>query len=124
VTALAWRRPLVAVAAGGVLGALARWGAGVATGGGPWVTLAINAVGCFAIGLVAVRVPAGSLPRLFWATGVLGGFTTFSAYAVDAVGLVRAGRGGAAAAYVAGTVVAALIAVRLGAWAATARRGV
>jgi CrcB protein len=117
------RAAVGAVAAGGVLGALSRWGVSVTTGGGPWVILGVNALGCFAIGAVAVWTRPGSLLRLFWATGVLGGFTTFSAYAVDAVQLARDGRLGTAAAYVAGTIVAALIAVRAGGAIATRTRG-
>lgn len=106
------------VAAGGSLGAAARYGVGLAwphpAGGFPWATLLINIVGCAAIGVLAGLAPRHRLARPFLGTGVLGGFTTFSTYAVDARTLLDAGRPAAAAAYVAGTLVAALAAVWLG----------
>ena len=85
--------------------------------GFPWGTLAVNAVGSFAMGALAgwlaLKAGAGwSQPvRLFLATGILGGFTTFSAFSLDAVLLWERGQGGAAAAYVAGSVVLSLIAL-------------
>lgn len=109
---------LAVVAAGGALGAAARYGAGLAwphhPGGFPWATLVVNVVGCVAIGVLAGLAPRHRLARPFLGTGVLGGFTTFSTYAVDARTLVDAGRPVAAATYVAGTLVAALAAVWLG----------
>lgn len=112
----------VAVAVGGVLGALARYGLGVAwpTGAGafPWTTFAVNVSGCFLIGLLLVRlVEAGTvhpLWRPFLGTGVLGGYTTFSTFAVDARSLVASGHAATAVGYVVATVVAALAAVQLG----------
>ena len=85
-----------AVAAGGVIGALARHGAGVAlptaAGAFPLTTFAVNVVGCALMGaLVAAlaRTPgAHPLLRPFLGTGVLGGFTTFSAFAVETVELL------------------------------------
>src|SRR3954463_13718444 len=85
--------PYLAAAAGGVLGALARWGIGAAlphdAGSWPWATLLVNVTGCALIGvLLAVllaRFPAHPWLRPFLATGVLGGYTTFSTFAVDAV---------------------------------------
>ncbi|BCB80629.1 hypothetical protein GCM10022251_02260 [Phytohabitans flavus] len=109
---------LAVVAAGGSLGAAARYGIGVAwpheTGGFPWATLVINVVGCLAIGVLARLAPEHRLALPFLGTGVLSGFTTFSTYAVDTWTLADAGRPLAAAAYVAGTLVAALAAVWLG----------
>ena len=112
----------VAVAVGGVLGALARYGLGVAwpTAGGafPWTTFAVNVSGCFLIGVLLVRlVEAGAvhpLWRPFLGTGVLGGYTTFSTFAVDARALVADGHATTAVAYVAATVVVALAAVQVG----------
>jgi CrcB protein len=107
-----------AVAAGGALGSAARYGLAHAwpapPHGFPWATFVINVTGCLAIGLLygVDRRPA---VRAFGGTGVLGGFTTFSTYAVESDGLWRADRPWLAVAYVAGTVAAALCAAWLGA---------
>ncbi|MFF4652988.1 fluoride efflux transporter FluC [Streptomyces sp. NPDC001380] len=117
--------PVVAVvAAGGVLGAWARYGAtllwATAPGALPWTVLAVNAAGCAAIGVFMVLLTeawsAHRLLRPFFGTGVLGGFTTFSTYAVDAQRLLASGRAATAAAYLAATAAAALLSV----WAASA----
>jgi CrcB protein len=109
------------IAAGGVLGALARAGVQAAVPhpptGFPWATFGVNVTGCLLIGvLMAVLTarPAGPLARPFLGVGVLGGFTTFSAYAVDAQRLVTAGAAGTALAYLALTVLGALVAVTIG----------
>jgi CrcB protein len=110
------------VAAGGALGALARWVVAEALphAGGhfPWATLLTNVLGCFLIGVVMVvvieRLPDQRLLRPFLGTGILGGFTTFSTYAVDTRGLVASDRPALAAAYLVGTLVAGLLAVVLG----------
>lgn len=99
---------LVWVAAGGALGSVARHlvNTGIArlvSANFPWGILLVNAVGCFAMGLVAAGLLRFSLPdtvRLFLATGFLGGFTTFSAFALDTMKLVQAGQPGLAAIYV------------------------
>lgn len=94
---------MLLVAAGGVLGALARAGVGVLLPHEPgtwaWSTLVVNALGAALLCalLTAVR---DERTRLLLGTGVLGAFTTFSAFAVDAVLLADAGRLAAAAAYV------------------------
>ncbi|WAU81535.1 fluoride efflux transporter CrcB [Streptomyces sp. Qhu-G9] len=119
-----WRGqgPAVAVvAAGGAIGASARYGASLLwpwrTDGFPWTTLWVNVVGCFVIGVFMVVVTevwaAHPLVRPFFGTGVLGGFTTFSTYAVDIQKLVGAGHPRTALAYLAGTLLAALAAVWL-----------
>jgi CrcB protein len=126
------RRPaavLGAVAAGGVLGAEARAGiaAGlpVPTGGCPVATLLINATGCLLIGVLMVLVAEAGrghpLARPFLGVGVLGGFTTFSGYAVDAQRLLAGGHPATAAAALVATPALALLAV---AGAATATRAV
>ncbi len=79
------------VAVGGAVGASARYGVSLLTlawlgAGFPWATLAVNVLGSFAIGMLAGQGIAGNA-RLFWVTGVLGGFTTFSAFSLEAVGL-------------------------------------
>lgn len=111
---------LLAISAGGVLGALARYGIGVAwphePRGFPWATWTINVTGCLLIGvlmvLIARRLPDQQLIRPFWGVGVLGGYTTFSTASVDVLRTAP----GAALAYLGMTLIGALLAV----WAGTA----
>jgi fluoride exporter len=113
---------LTAVAVGGALGASARFEAALlwptAAAGFPWTTLGVNAVGCLIIGVFLVAITEVWTPhpllRPFFGTGVLGGFTTFSTYCIDTERLVRHDRPGMALAYLAGTVVVALGAVKIG----------
>jgi CrcB protein len=104
---------------GGGLGSLARYGVSLATAqtglaGFPYATLAVNVVGGFAMGLLVGVLAARAGPmaapelRLFLATGFLGGFTTFSAFSLEAVELWQRGQGGLAALYVGLSVVLAL----------------
>ncbi|MDO0929070.1 CrcB family protein [Streptomyces sp. TG1A-8] len=120
----AWRGqvPVVAVvAAGGALGATARYALSLAwptePGGFPWATFCTNVTGCAVIGVFMVLITdvwaAHRLVRPFFGTGVLGGFTTFSTYAVDVRELVGAGHPGTGQAYLAATLLAALAAVWL-----------
>jgi CrcB protein len=110
-------RLAVAVAAGGALGSAARYGVAQAwptpAHGFPWATFVTNVVGCLAIGLL-LGVRRTRTVRAFVATGLLGGFTTFSTFAVEGDGLWRADRPWLAVGYVAATVVAALGAAWLG----------
>lgn len=121
---ISWRLT-VAVAAGGALGSAARYVLAEAwpsaPHGFPWATFITNVTGCLAIGLLlgVGRPPA---VRAFLSTGVLGGFTTFSTYAVQSDELWRADLPWPALAYLAGTLVAALAAVRLGTLAVRRRR--
>ncbi|WP_181140220.1 CrcB family protein [Streptomyces sp. Ru62] len=121
--------PVIAVvAAGGALGAMARYGASLlwptAPGTFPWTTLVVNAAGCAVIGAFMVVITdvwaAHRLVRPFFGTGVLGGFTTFSTYSVDIHQLVQGGHARTGLAYLAATLFAALAAVWL---AAAATRG-
>ena len=84
------------VALGGALGAMARYGIGLllphAPGTFPLGTLLINVLGGFLIGVLIDAVAARPLLRPFAVTGILGGFTTFSTYAVDAEQLLATGR--------------------------------
>jgi CrcB protein len=99
---------------GGGLGALLRYLAAL-TIGGPLATLAVNVVGSFAIGLLAATLPLDPHPaRLLLMTGLLGGFTTFSAFSLDAVALAQRGHLGHAFAYVALTVTLSLAAAAVG----------
>jgi CrcB protein len=112
----------VAVAVGGALGALGRYGIGLLlphpSGAFPWATFLINVLGGLLIGMLIVVVTergrAHPLARPFFVTGILGGFTTFSTYAVDAQQLIAVGRVGVAGAYLAGTLVAAVGATWVG----------
>lgn len=119
-----WSLVAVAVgsAAGGLLRHLLTEGMLRLTGPGfPWGTLVVNVSGSFTIGvcstLIAMGWPAawGPAGRLGIVTGVLGGFTTFSAFAVQTTGLVGAQRTSQAIAYVAASVGLGLAACWLGA---------
>ncbi|MGW1161703.1 fluoride efflux transporter CrcB [Streptomyces sp. NPDC002513] len=114
--------PVVAVVAlGGALGATARYAASLLwparTGGFPWTTFGVNLVGCAVIGVFMVVITevwaAHRLVRPFFGTGVLGGFTTFSTYAVEIQKLVDAGEPRTALAYLVATLAGALAAVWL-----------
>jgi CrcB protein len=114
-------RILAVISLGGVIGSLGRYGLGLAfptPNGFPWTTFAINVSGCLLIGILMVyvtrRCAEKPLIRPFLGVGVLGGFTTFSTYEVDAVRLINAHAAGTALAYLAGTLVAAILAVYLG----------
>ncbi|MCX0244744.1 fluoride efflux transporter CrcB [Streptomyces drozdowiczii] len=112
------------VALGGATGACARYGAGLlwptAAGGFPWTTLVVNVTGCAVIGVFMVVISevwaAHRLVRPFFGTGLLGGFTTFSTYAVDIEQLVSKGRAGTGLVYLGVTLLAALAAVWSAVW--------
>ena len=130
------RGVLPVIAVGGALGASARHAVELAwpsvAGTFPWATFATNVTGCLLIGVLMVWVVeaggAHPLVRPFLGVGVLGGYTTFSTYAVQTQSLLRGGHVVTAAAYLLGTVVAALLGVALGVAAGRAtlrlRRGV
>jgi fluoride exporter len=86
----------------------------------PWGTLAVNIIGSFALGLIAawlafkIEAPWSQHARLFLMTGILGGFTTFSAFSLDAVLLWERGATLLALAYVAGSVVLSVGGLLLG----------
>lgn len=87
--------------------------------GFPWGTLAVNALGGLAAGALAGWIVARSAggadsTALFLMTGLLGGFTTFSAFSLDAVLLWQRGEGGAAIAYVTASVLLAIGGVAAG----------
>lgn len=118
---------LFAIAMGGALGATLRYltvlgTARVLGAGFPYGTMTVNVLGSLLMGALAAWVLArgtGPVPA-FAMTGVLGGFTTFSAFSLDAVLLVEAGRVGAALAYVALSVALSVGALFLGLLAARA----
>jgi CrcB protein len=110
---------IAAVSVGGGLGASARYGAALlwptAAGTFPLTTFLVNVVGCGIIGVFMVIITdvwaAHRLVRPFFGTGVLGGFTTFSTYAVDIQRLIDQDRATTALAYLAATMLAALTTV-------------
>lgn len=121
------------VMTGGALGTVARYGLGLvlpAPPGWPLATLAINLVGAFVLGALLEgltrRGPdTGCLRflRLLLGTGFLGAFTTYSAFAVDAVMLFEAGRPTAALVYVSLSLFGGIVAALAGIWAAARLHG-
>lgn len=116
-------RVLAWIALGGVLGSLARsvlsylWNPDP-VGSFPTGTLVINVLGCLVIGMVVPVLaahPREEHLRPFIVTGVLGGFTTFSAFALETGVMLDEGKVGLAIAYIAMTMLLGLLAVPLGA---------
>lgn len=111
---------LAAIAAGGALGSLARYGVEsafpTATGGFPWATFGVNVTGCLLIGVLMVLVGRARqrLARPFLGVGVLGGYTTFSFHVLEAHHLIDEQAVGTALVYLTATAVAALLAVYAG----------
>ena len=109
------------VGVGGAVGAILRWWVGVLMShllaSAFLGTLAVNLVGSFMIGLLLIwfqaRLPIGDVLRTGILVGLLGGFTTYSAFSMETVNMMMAGFYGRASAYVAGTVVLCL----MGTWA-------
>ncbi|MBX3584303.1 MAG: fluoride efflux transporter CrcB [Rhizobiaceae bacterium] len=118
---------LLLVALGGAIGASLRHMVNLAAlrllgPNFPWGTMAINIAGSFAMGifieLLARRFNASNELRLFVATGILGGFTTFSAFSLDFATLLERGPSVPAVAYVLASVVGSLVAILAGLWLA------
>jgi len=114
-------RTILWVAAGGACGAVLRFVVQTATSGWssfPWGTFLVNASGSLAIGLLVgsfAGVPWFEGPgRAFLVAGLLGGFTTFSAFSAETVLLVEDGHAGTAAGYVAASVAVCLVAAFAG----------
>ena len=112
---------LAVVAFGGALGALGRHGIErvlpIAAGGFPLATFTANLLGCLVIGAAAgwvLRPGVHRLLRPFVATGVLGGFTTFSTYTVQVLTAALHSRVDVAAGYLLATLFGALLAVEIG----------
>ena len=110
----------LSVALGGAIGASARFAVNLAAArlfgmGFPVGTLCVNVLGSFAMGVLAVLLLDRASPLApFLLTGVLGGFTTFSAFSLDAAKLWEAGQSVSAAGYVLGSVIIALAALVAG----------
>jgi CrcB protein len=120
---LSFMRLLLLAAAGGAIGSGARHLVNIAGGRllpptFPWPTLAINIVGSMAMGVVmtllAQRVGSTAELRTFFATGILGGFTTFSAFSLETVQLYERGSHVEAGLYVVASVVLAIAGLVLG----------
>lgn len=110
--------PYLLVAIGGAIGSVARYGTGVVVGriwssSFPLATLLINIVGSIVMGLfigyLVRTIPAWQADgRLFFAVGVLGGFTTFSSFSLDAISMIERGEIAQALFYVLASVLVAI----------------
>lgn len=113
---------LLGIAAGGAAGSLGRYAVGLGlphpAGSFPWSTLVVNLTGALAMGLLVAyllgRPGSHRLARPVVGVGVLGGWTTFSAFAIDVVTLLETGHGGEAAAYMLASFLGGVLAVTLG----------
>jgi CrcB protein len=114
---------VVAIALGGALGAVGRYALSSQIThwigpGFPWGILLVNLVGCFVMGVIA-ELGALSLNlspemRAFLTTGILGGFTTFSAFALDSAVMIERGDWGATVLYVSASVLGSILALFAG----------
>lgn len=110
------------VGLGGFIGSAARYAVSVGLGAAtadrfPWATFVANCLGCLLIGLVAgasARAPVSEPVRLFLVTGILGGFTTFSAFGLESLILLRRGETAFALLYIVGSVAVGIAAVWIG----------
>ena len=126
-----WDVALV-VAAGGAIGGGARWLLNEAmphpADGFPWPTFVENVTGCLVLGALMVFLldvwPPHRYARPFLGIGVLGGFTTFSAYTAETAALLRTGHAPVALTYLFGTVILGLLATWVGIAAARRAAGV
>ena len=109
---------------GGAIGAGARHLVGLGSlrwigPGFPWATLTVNLIGSLFMGLLAgwlVRGGGSEATRLFLAVGILGGFTTFSAFSLETFSMLQRGEFGFAAAYVAASVIGGVFLLFAGLW--------
>lgn len=119
-------RDALLVAFGGAIGSVLRWAVSAAVARltrqaavFPWATLGVNLAGSLAIGFVLgltlERQPLPAATRLFIVTGVLGGFTTFSAFSAETLALLRSGSAWPAAGYVSASVIGGVLAALTGA---------
>jgi fluoride exporter len=114
--------PLFPVMAGGAVGAALRYMVGTALNlrageGWPWGTFSVNIVGGFAMGILAalmLRGSASDMLRLFIGVGLLGGFTTFSAFSLEGYQMVQRGQFGLLSAYVLASVLGSIAALAAG----------
>ena len=111
----------ISVAAGGAIGAAARYGVSAFIGVGakfPWPTLCVNVAGCFLAGVIGtwflMRAPVSVNVQLLITTGILGGFTTFSAFSLETLRLAESGQWPMAGLNIALNLVGSLLAVYCG----------
>jgi len=104
---------LFQVALGGAIGSVLRF-LTVAAVGTPIATLIVNALGSFVMGVLFVALATRMTVAPFLMAGILGGFTTFSAFSLDAYKLFESGLMGQALAYVAGSVGLSILALVIG----------
>jgi len=115
-------RILIAIGSGSFIGAVSRYLLSQLihtklTREFPWGTLIVNIVGCFLIGLIFGLSDRANLSqewRLFLATGLLGGFTTYSAFSYETMSMLREGQFWYASAYIFASIVVGLIATFIG----------
>ena len=116
---------LIAIAAGGAIGAVARYLLAISVqmrwpGPFPAGTFVVNVTGCLLIGILAgtleTRAAFSPSVRLFIAPGILGGFTTFSTFGLETVAAITQGQMGIALANIGLSVLAGLAAVAAGIW--------
>lgn len=120
--------PVILVMSGGAIGAGLRYGLSralpMSDGGWPWPTFAANVLGGLAMGVLAAWILRGDNSaeplRLFVGVGVLGGFTTFSAFSLEMARMIERGQTGLAAGYALASVLLALGALFAGMTAAKA----
>jgi fluoride exporter len=111
---------LFSVMAGGAIGAALRFLVGTALparAGWPWGTVTVNLAGGFAMGLLAACVMRGQVSepaRLFVGVGILGGFTTFSAFSLESFQMIERGDWGMAAGYALASVIGSIAALAAG----------
>lgn len=114
---------VLVIGAGGFIGAISRYGIGSLlheqSRHFPWATLFVNIVGCFLIGVVMPRWDNDHVLGFFLATGILGGFTTFSSFGHETHTLMERGRFDLATGYAAASIILGLAAVWLGRFLST-----
>jgi len=116
---------LISVAAGGAIGASARYSVAVffaPSSRFPWPTLSVNVIGCFLAGVIGtwllMRSPDSLNAQLFLITGILGGFTTFSAFSLETLRLAESGQWSLAGVNMVVNLVGSILAVCCGWWIA------
>jgi len=116
---------LLAIALGGAIGSLARYGVASAVQsaawpGFPWGIFVVNVSGGFLMGVIvelgALKLTLSPELRAFLTVGILGGYTTFSTFSLDSVLLIQRGAYGSAAAYMAGSAILSVAALYAGLW--------
>jgi CrcB protein len=121
---------VLAIFAGGAIGALARAGLAQAlpdpTGQWPWATFIVNLAGALLLGWMTARLAEDVAPTRYWrlllGTGFCGALTTFSTFQIDILRLAREGYGGVAAGYALASIAGGVLCVIAGAVAARRRR--